>query len=140
METDFKKWKFKFHEVRAGCYENVAYRVSGHQVAANGLEDACYTIFLLALKMELQITPEPAAAMLCVFSSYFKSKTEAYDLNTKRWVIEINPYPSHSTIEYSPMTDELKIKNIAAGLERTYQWSEAVNENTIRQIIGVIHS
>ena len=50
METGYKKWRFKFNEVRAGCYENVAYRVSGHQVAANGLEDACYTILLLALE------------------------------------------------------------------------------------------
>lgn len=140
METEYKKWRFKFNEVRAGCFENVAYRVSGHQAAAYGLEDACYTIFLTALKLELQITPDPTTALLHVFSSYFKSKTEAYDLNTKRWVIEIKPFPSHSTIEYSPTTDELKVKNISQGLEQTYQWSEAANETTIRQINWLIHS
>lgn len=140
METDYKKWKFKFNEVRAGCYENVAYRVSGHQVAANGLEDACYTIFLMALKMELKITLEPTTAMLYVFSSYFKSKTEAYDLNKKTWVIEINPFPSHSTIEYLQMTDELKVKNISKGFEQTYKWNESANENTIEQIEWLIHN
>ncbi len=140
MNTDFRKWKFAFNEISAGCYDNIAYRISGHQVAANGPEDTCYTIFLLALKIEKTITPDPTAALLYVFASYYKTKNVEYDFNKQTWIIKISPFPSHSTIEYSQITDELKVKNISKGLEQIYKWNESASEKTIEKIYWLIHN